>query len=135
MKSHETTIKVRYGETDQMGYAHPAYFAMYFEVSRMELLRDIGINYKELEESGVIMPIISMKSEFISPIVFDDVLEIKTSLKILSESRMVFNYKVYNQNGKLTCKAKEMLVLLDKESHKPIRKQDIPLMEMAFVES
>lgn len=120
MYSHETKIRIRYGETDRMGYAHHANYPLYFEEGRMELLRSLGLNYKGLEDSGVILPVISINTKFLSPVYYDDVLTIKTILKEIPRTRLKFNYEVVNQNKKLVTKADVELAFVDSETRIPM---------------
>ncbi|MFN7838830.1 MAG: acyl-CoA thioesterase, partial [Bacteroidota bacterium] len=67
MYQSETFVRVRYGETDQMGYVYYGNYAMYYEVGRVEALRQLGLSYKELEDDGVMMPVLENHSKFHQP--------------------------------------------------------------------
>ena len=125
MYSHETKIRIRYGETDRMGYAHHANYPLYFEEGRMELLRSLDLNYKDLEDSGIILPVISINTKFLSPVYYDDVLIIKTILKEIPRTRLRFDYEVVNQNKKLVTKADVELAFVDSDSRKPMLVPDV----------
>ena len=120
MYSHETKIRIRYGETDRMGYAHHANYPLYFEEGRMELLRNLDLNYKDLEDSGIILPVISINTKFLSPVYYDDVLTIKTILKEVPGARLKFDYEVVNQKNKPVTKADVELAFVDSETRKPM---------------
>ena len=79
----ETTVRVRYNETDKMGYVYHGNYAQYFEIGRTDALRQVGLSYKEFEDSGVMMPVIHLQSSFIKPARYDDLLTIKTIIKKL----------------------------------------------------
>jgi acyl-CoA thioester hydrolase len=70
----ETSIRVRYAETDQMGYVYYGHYAMYYEVARVESLRQLGLTYREIEEMGVLMPVLENKSRYLKPARYDDLL-------------------------------------------------------------
>ena len=76
MYQHESKVRVRYAETDQMGYVYYGNYATYYEIGRVELIRSLGISYKELEEMGVMMPVLENKSKFLSAALYDDHLKI-----------------------------------------------------------
>ena len=134
MYSHETKIRIRYGETDRMGYAHHANYPLYFEEGRMELLRSLGLNYKDLEDSGIILPVISIYTKFLSPVYYDDILTIKTIIKEFPRTRLKFNYEVVNQNKKLVTKADVELAFVDSDSRKPMLVPDVFIEKLEKIE-
>jgi acyl-CoA thioester hydrolase len=121
MYRSETTIRVRYGETDQMGYAYYGYYATYYEVARVESLRKLGLTYRELEDLGVIMPVLENKSKYLAPALYDDVLRIVTTIPERPGVRIRFEYEIYNQHGKLINRGETLLVFIDKKTNKPCR--------------
>jgi acyl-CoA thioester hydrolase len=121
MYQSETSIRVRYGETDQMGYVYYGYYAMYYEVARVESLRQLGLTYKEIEDKGVMMPVLENKSKYLAPARYDEVLRIVTTLKEKPGVRISFNYDFYNEENKLIHQGETMLVFVDKNSGRPRR--------------
>ena len=121
MIEHQTIIRTRYGETDKMGYVHHSNYPLYLEEARMELLRKIGLNYKEIEDSGVILPVVSMNFRFYSPIFYDDVITIQTALTWPSDIKLIFHYELYNQMNKLVSKAETTLVYVNSKTRKLMR--------------
>ncbi|MBV7441403.1 acyl-CoA thioesterase [Weeksellaceae bacterium TAE3-ERU29] len=122
MISRSAYIRVRYGETDQMGYVHHGNYALYFELARIELMRSIGLNYKELEDGGIMMPVLKLECNFIAPAKYDDELCIETKIKeIPTGARINFSYKITNQEGKLLTIGETELVFVDMVKNKPIR--------------
>lgn len=120
MFQFETKIRVRYAETDQMGYVYYGNYATYYEVARVESLRSLGFTYRELEEQGVIMPVLEYTSKFIRPAQYDDHLMIKTIIKEKPGTRMRFNYEVYKENSpQLLNLGETTLVFVSKETGKP----------------
>lgn len=117
---HETAIRVRYGETDQMGYCYYGNYAQYFEVGRVEALREIGMTYKKLEEQGVMLPVLNYEVAFKLPAKYDDLLRIKTQIKELKGSRLIFDYRVTNETNQIIAEASTTLVFVSKKTMKPM---------------
>ena len=127
MYQFETNIRVRYAETDQMGFVYYGNYATYYEVTRVEALRSLGISYKILEENGVLMPVLENWSKYIRPAKYDDLLTIKLFLKEMPAMRITFEYEVFNEDKKLINLGSTTLVFLEKDSGKPIKAPDIIL--------
>jgi len=125
MYQFETKIRVRYAETDQMGFVYYGNYATYYEVTRVEALRDLGISYKTLEEEGVLMPVLENWSKYILPAKYDDLLTIKLILKEMPAMRISFEYEVFNEEKKLINLGSTTLVFLDKLTGKPIQVPDV----------
>lgn len=97
-----TNIRVRYGETDQMGYLYYGFYAWYYEVGRVEALRELGIIYKDLEQQGCLMVVGKMESKYIRPAQYDDNLTVKTSIESLPKmSVILFKTEIENEQGEL----------------------------------
>ncbi|MDP4149043.1 MAG: thioesterase family protein [Bacteroidota bacterium] len=113
MYSSEMQVRVRYAETDQMNVVYHGNYAQYFEVGRVESLRQLGLSYKELEATGVIMPVIEWTAKFLRPAHYDDLLTVKTSLRELPAGhRIEFHQEVYNESGRLLTTGKVVLYFL-----------------------
>ena len=121
MKSHVSYVKVRYAETDQMGVVHHGNYAQYFEIARLEWLMAFGISYKNMEETGVMLPVYELRTKFLKPAVFEDELKIEVKLKELPSVKITFEYVIYNQNKELLTTGSTTLVFMDAISKKPIR--------------
>jgi acyl-CoA thioester hydrolase len=119
MYAHETKIRVRYSETDQMGYVYNGNYATYYEIGRTEMLKSLGMNYKKMEESGVMLPLLEMKSKFIKPAYYDQEITIKTIVKELPGIRMNFEYELYNEDQELINIGSTTLVFFDMVKKKP----------------
>jgi acyl-CoA thioester hydrolase len=114
MFNSETNIRVRYSETDQMNVVYHGNYAQYFEVARAEAIREMGITYKEMEEMGIVMPIVELHTKFLRPAKYDDLLTIKTQLRELPTAhRVEFHHEVYNEEGKLLTIGRVVLYFLD----------------------
>lgn len=95
-------IRVRYGETDQMGYLYYGNYAQYYEVGRVEAMRKAGMTYKDMEAvHGIWMPVVNMEVRYIRPAFYDDLLTVKTEIRKLPDTHIVFNVEVFNEAEKL----------------------------------
>ncbi len=109
----ETTIRVRYAETDQMDVVYHGNYAQYFEVGRAEAIRQLGFTYKSMEQMGIIMPIVEWHAKFLRPAHYDDLLTVKTILRELpADHRIEFHQEVYNQQEKLLTTGRVVLYFL-----------------------
>ena len=115
-----TNIRVRYAETDQMGFCYYGNYASYFEVARVEALRERGISYKELEEVGILLPVKNFEIVYHQPAKYDDLLEIRTRIVQLEGVRIAFSYQTYNEAGVLLNEASTLLVFMSAATQKPI---------------
>tara|TARA_S200000501_G_scaffold370261_1_gene411129 strand:- start:2616 stop:3020 length:405 start_codon:yes stop_codon:yes gene_type:complete len=120
MKKIVTKIKVRYCETDQMGIVHHSSYINYFEHSRIQWIKKNGFSYKELEISGLILPVSKLKVSYLSPAFFDDELTIETELMQVPSSKLIFDYLVFKNNNVIT-KAQTILAFVNKVSKRPIK--------------
>ena len=119
MYSFETKIRVRYGETDQMSFVYYGVYAQYYEVGRVELLRSLGVTYKELEEMGFALPVVNLNINYKKPAYYDDELTIRTTIKKLPSAKITFYYEMLNANNELLNIGEVVLVFVNKESGKP----------------
>jgi len=118
-----TQIRVRYGETDQMGYLYDGYYALYYEVGRAEAIRQLGFTYKQLEEMGVMMPVVDLHAQYFRPALYDDLITVKTILKELPDGpKIKFHSELYNEQEQLLNKGVTMLVF-----YNPVLKQKVPM--------
>jgi acyl-CoA thioester hydrolase len=115
-----TNIRVRYAETDQMGYCYYGNYASYFEVARVEALRERGVSYKEMEDNGILLPVKKFEIAYHQPAKYDDLLEIRTQIVQLEGVRIAFTYKTYNEAGVLLNEAYTLLVFVSAETQKPM---------------
>ena len=122
--SFSTKLRVRYGETDQMGYCYYGNYAQYFEVGRVETLRNCGMSYKTLEDHGIMLPVSEYSVKYLAPAFYDDELTIKTTITELSGARIYFNYEIFNSNDKLISTAQTILVFVNKADMRPIQAPD-----------
>ena len=119
MIEKETKIRVRYGETDRMGYVYYGNYASYFEVARVETLRNMGISYKKLEDDGVMLPVLEFKIKYYKPAFYDDELTIQIVIEKMPGIRIHFRYKTFNSDNLLLNEAETTLVFVDIKTGKP----------------
>lgn len=115
MYEHSTQIRVRYAETDRMDVVYYGNYPQYFEVGRVESLRSLGISYKDIEDMGIILPVVDLHIKYLRPAKYDDLLTIKTIIKELPiDHKISFHQEVYNESGKLLTVGKVKLYFMDK---------------------
>lgn len=119
MFTFETKIRVRYAETDQMGYVYYGNYATFFEVARVEMLRSIGQAYNDLEKQGVMMPVTELFTKYIRPAHYDDLLTVKVVIKELPSVKIRFDYEIYNESEELINFGHTQLVFVDMERNRP----------------
>ncbi len=119
--SHVSHIRVRYGETDRMGVLHHSVYPLYFEEARTDLLRKSGMSYKELEESGIILPVHDLSITYYHPAYYDDVLSVRVTLEKIEGVRLFFSYLVTNERQDKVAAASTVLVFTDARSFRPVR--------------
>ncbi len=125
MYTSETHIRVRYGETDQMGYVYYGNYAMFYEVGRVESLRQLGLTYKELEDMGVMMPVLENHSRFLAAALYDDLLTVRTTIREKPGVRIRFEYEIFNDQGKLIHQGETHLAFVDKKTGRPCRPPEV----------
>lgn len=128
--SHEISLRVRYSETDRMGYCYHGNYATYFEIGRVEALRAIGIVYKSLEDQGILLPVASLEINYKLPAKYDDLLRLRTSLTGIGGCTMLFEYHLYNQDEVLLTTGKSTLVFVNSTSAKPMRIPEQVLLQL-----
>jgi acyl-CoA thioester hydrolase len=110
-----------------MGFVYYGYYAMYYEVARVESLRQLGLTYRELEEMGVMMPVLENKSKFLGPALYDENLRIVTTLREKPTVRIGFEYEIFNEQDKLIHRGETLLAFVDKTTGRPCRPPKVML--------
>jgi len=121
MYKSETTVRVRYAETDRMGYVYYGNYSQYYEVGRVEALRDLGFSYKKMEDSGIMLPVLEFSIKYFKPAFYDDLLTVVTTIKEIPSTRIYFEYEIYNQKNELLNKGDTTLVFVENVSGKPCK--------------
>ena len=120
MREYQFQVRVRYAETDQMGVVYHGNYAQYFEMGRVEWLRNLGVSYKWMEENGVMLPVVSLTMNYKKPARYDDLLTVKTILKSQTSVKIEFDYEIYNEDNELLTTGYSMLVFVDMKTGRPI---------------
>ncbi|WP_432671645.1 acyl-CoA thioesterase [Flavobacterium sp. SM2513] len=120
MKTHEFKVRVRYSETDQMGVVYHGNYAQYFEMGRVEWLRNMGVSYKWMEENGVMLPVVSLTMNYKKPARYDDLITVKTIFKSQTSVKIEFDYEIYNEQKELLTIAHSVLVFVDMKTGRPM---------------
>jgi acyl-CoA thioester hydrolase len=115
----ETTLRVRYAETDQMGIVYYGNYLQYYEVGRVEALRQLGTSYKQMEDDGVILPVYECNVNYLKSAVYDDLLIIKTTIIEIPKVRIFFEYEIYNQRNELLNTGITKLAFVNKLNNRP----------------
>ena len=119
MREHEFTVRVRYAETDQMGVVYHGNYAQYFEMGRVEWLRNMGVSYKWMEENGIMLPVVSLNMNYKKPARYDDLLRVKTIYKNQTSVKIEFDYEIYNELNELLTIGNSILVFVDMKTGRP----------------
>ncbi len=121
MLSHQFKKRVRYGETDQMGYLYYGHYAQYYEIGRVELIRSLGLTYREMEEHHQIgMPVVSMQTRYLRPAKYDELITIQTQLQQLPEDYITFAMELFNEDNKLVNAGKVRLCFVNNQTGKRV---------------
>jgi len=121
MFRHETQIRVRYAETDQMGYLYYGNYATYYEVGRAEMIRSIGLSYQSMEDDyGILMPVMSLQMRFVRPARYDELITVRTELRKLPQKQIVFHHELFNPKGKLVNGGSVKLCFVEQATNKTV---------------
>lgn len=119
MYVHETKIRIRYGETDQMGYVYYGNYAQFLEIGRVETLRSLGLSYKEIENQGIMLPVVDFQIRYLKPAFYDDLITIRTKILEIPSAKIKFTYEIFNEDRVLLTTASTTLVFVKKETMRP----------------
>lgn len=135
MKEHEFTVRVRYAETDQMGVVYHGNYAQYFEMGRVEWLRNMGVSYKWMEQNGVMLPVVSLNMNYKKPARYDDLLRVKTIYKNQTSVKIEFDYEIYNEVNELLTIGNSILVFVDMKTGRPTLPPDYIKVKLSEIDS
>lgn len=113
-------VRVRYSETDKMGFCYYGNYAAFLEIGRVELLRELKIVYRELEALGILLPVSELHINYLYPAKYDDLLRVETTIMELKGARIFFSYEIFNEKEILVLTATTTLVFVDSKTLKPI---------------
>ncbi|ETN95659.1 acyl-CoA thioesterase [Zhouia amylolytica] len=128
--NHQINIRVRYAETDQMGVVYHGNYAQYLELGRVEWLRNLGVSYRSMEESGIMLPVISLQMSYKKSAKYDDLLTIKTRLKKTPSVKIEFDYEIWNEKEELLLEGNTVLAFINMETNRPTRCPDYILEQL-----
>ncbi|GJQ04128.1 acyl-CoA thioesterase [Capnocytophaga canimorsus] len=114
-------VRTRYSETDQMGVIYYGNYPQYLELGRVEWLRKLGVSYKQLEEEGIMLPVVSLQINYKKPALYDEILTIRTQIKNLPSTKIEFDYKILNEKEEVISTANTTLVFVDVKTWRPTR--------------
>ncbi len=121
MKCNEVKIRIRYGETDQMGVVYHGNYSNFLEIGRTEWLREFGLSYKEMELEGIMLPVISLSLNFKKSACYDDIIYVKTTLVKIPKVTIEFNYEVLNENREILALGNTILAFINMKTDRPTR--------------
>lgn len=121
MYTYDTQVRVRYGDTDKMSYVYYGKYAEYFEVGRTELIRSLGAPYKEMEEKGVMLPVVEFTIKYFRPAVYDDLLTVRTTLHEMPSVKFITHCEIFNEAGTLLVSGKVVLAFVDMQTGRVTR--------------
>ena len=121
MYNHQVDIRIRYAHTDQMGYCYYGNYAQFYEIGRVEALRNLGLSYKKIEESGILLPVIDFNIKYINPAYYDDLITVNTIIKELPTARIKFEYEIFNESGEKLNFGTTTLVFINKKTNRPTK--------------
>lgn len=127
MNFHEFKVRVRYAETDQMGVVYHGNYAQYFEMGRVEWLRNLGLSYSFMESNGVMLPVVSLTINYKKPARYDDLLTVRTIFKKQESVKIEFDYEIMNEKGELLTTGNSVLVFVNMKTGRPVLPPDYVL--------
>ncbi len=119
MFEHSTKVRVRYGETDQMGYMYYGNYAEFYEVGRVEMLRSLGLTYSGMEESGIMMPVLEMNCKYLKPALYDEEITINVIMDKMPGIKIHFRYELFNEKNELINTGSTLLVFVNMKTSRP----------------
>src|SRR5690606_9511929 len=134
MNFHEFKVRVRYAETDQMGVVYHGNYAQYFEMGRVEWLRNLGLSYSELEKKGVMLPVVSLTLNYKKPARYDDLLTVRTIFIKQVSVKIEFDYEIHSEQGELLTTGNSVLVFVDKKTGRPVLPPDYVIEKLNLIE-
>ena len=124
MITHETTLRVRYAETDQMGVVYHGNYLAYFEAARGDMIRDFGLSYGDLEAAGIIMPVTEARLKYLRPVKYDALITLRSTIDTLPTRRLVVKAEVFDEAGKRCVEGHVELAFIDRHTGKTIDAPD-----------
>ncbi|MCQ2236082.1 MAG: acyl-CoA thioesterase [Bacteroidales bacterium] len=121
MIQHSAQVRVRYADTDMMGVVYHTNYAIYFEVARTEMFRELKMPYAEMEKNGIRLPVVDLHCKYYRPALYDDLLTVTATMNKKPGVRIEFEYTIENEKGELLCTGETTLVFTDINTGRPVR--------------
>ena len=132
MFTHTTQVRVRYGETDKMGFVYYGYYSLYYEIGRVEALRSLGLDYKSMEDQmNIFMPVVSLNVRYLRPAQYDDLLTLETSIVKWPNTSIQFDTKILNEKGDWLNQGQVVLCFLDIASRKRVEMPELLIQKLS----
>jgi len=132
MFTHSTQVRVRYGETDKMGFVYYGYYSLYYEIGRVEALRSLGLDYKSMEDQmHIFMPVVSLNVRYLRPAHYDDLLTLETSIIKWPNTSIQFDTKILNEKGDWLNQGQVVLCFLDIASRKRVDMPELLIQKLS----
>jgi acyl-CoA thioester hydrolase len=119
MFTYATKLRVRYGETDQMGYMYYGNYAEFFEVGRVEMLRSLGLTYSGMEASGIMMPVLELNCKYLKPARYDEEITINVTMAKMPSVKIHFKYELVNEKQELIHIGETLLAFINMKTNRP----------------
>ncbi len=119
--SREFEMRVWYVDTDQMGIVHHSNYIRYYEAARSDLMRSLGVSYAEMENRGIMMPILEVYSKYVASAHFDELIRVRISIDEIPRARVRFNYEIFNPEGTLLNTGYTVLGFMHSDTRRPTR--------------
>ena len=131
MFTHETKVRVRYAETDKMGYLYYGHYPKYYEIGRVEAMRDLGVRYLDLEDKGgIMMPVMSLNMRYVRPAYYDELVTVRTIIRRLPGLTITYHHEIYKENGDLVNGGSVKLCFVNMKTNESVPAPDILLEKL-----
>lgn len=117
----ELFLDVRYYETDQMGIVHHSNYVRYFECGRTDMLKKLGLPIEQIEQTGVMLPVVAVECRYKVPARLGDTLRVVSIIDKVPMAKLVIRNEIYNPAGQLVCEGSVTLGFIDSVSRRPVR--------------
>ena len=121
MQTFTCKTRVDYSDTDQMGFVHHSNYLKYYEAARWNLFRHWGIPYKEIEEGGVLLPVVGVRIQYLKPAFYDEELTIETTVVSIKGAKLMLSYKMFNESTELINTATITVAFVNSRTRKPCK--------------
>ena len=121
MIRYDFTMRVWYRDTDQMGIVHHSNYLGYYEAARSDMLRALGMSFAEVEKRGIMMPVLEVRSRYLRPARYDELLTVRITLREMPAARITFDYEIFNERAELLNTGTTVLGFIRSDTRRPCR--------------